>query len=67
MMAEVPTVSDHKKQLKLVNDAEKLAMEGYAILPVYCGADVIATKKGLANYGPALFLSVHAEDMGWAK
>lgn len=67
MMAEVVTVSDHKKQLKLVNEAEKLAMEGYAILPIFCGSDVIAAKKGLANYGPALFLSVHAEDMGWAK
>ena len=67
MMAEVPTVSDHKKQLKLVNEAEKLAMEGCAIIPIFCGSDVIAAKKGLANYGPALFLSVHAEDMGWAK
>lgn len=67
MMLKVTSISDHKEQLKTVNEAEKLAMEGYGIIPVFNGSDVMVTKPGLANYGPALFKTVHAEDIGWAK
>lgn len=67
MMAKVPTISNHDEQIKAINEAEKLAMESYAFIPLFSGADAVATKKGLANYGPALFHTVHAEDLGWAK
>lgn len=42
-------------------------MESYGFIPVYAGADVVVTKKGLANYGPALYQSVRSEDIGWQK
>lgn len=67
MFAKVPSIADHKEQLKAMNEAEKEAMKSYAYIPLFSGADAYATKKGLANYGPALFQSVHAEDMGWEK
>lgn len=66
-LGKVIEIEDHDEQIKALNKAEKKAMESYGFIPVYAGADVVVTKKGLANYGPALYQSVRYEDIGWQK
>jgi extracellular solute-binding protein family 5 len=53
--------------MKLMNQAEKKMMQTYAYLPVYTGPDCYVVKKGLANFGPSLFLSVPSTIVGWQK
>ena len=65
--AKVPSISDHAKQVKASNDAEKKSMATYGYLPVYSGPEVIVTKKGIANVGPCLYLDIRTEDIGWEK
>lgn len=65
--AKVPSISDHDKQVKASNDAEKKSMATYGYLPVYSGPEVIVTKKGIANVGPCLYLDIRTEDIGWEK
>lgn len=66
-LAKVITISDRTEQLKEVNAAEKEALQSYAFIPVFAGPDCVVCDKGTANIGPALFLSVPAETMGWQK
>lgn len=66
-LGKVIEIEDHDEQIKALNKAEKKALESYGFIPVYAGADVVVTKKGLANYGPALYQSVRSEDIGWQK
>ncbi|MGI6230335.1 MAG: ABC transporter family substrate-binding protein [Tractidigestivibacter sp.] len=68
-LAEAITKSTHEEQMAAVNEAEKEALESYAFIPLYNGPDVVVTKKGLANYGPALYHTdyVRPEDIGWQK
>ena len=53
--------------MKALNAAEKEALASYGFVPLYAGPDVVVTKQGLANYGPALYLTVANENIGWAK
>lgn len=59
--------------IKLFNTAEKEAQKLYAQIPYENGPAIFATKKGLANYGPAGYASTftgvpsHTENIGWAK
>ena len=53
--------------MKALNAAEKKALASYGFVPLYAGPDVVVTKQGLANYGPALYLTVSNENIGWAK
>ena len=48
-----------------MNEAEKKALESYAFLPLFSGPDVIVTKAKLANFGPALFETFEAKNLGW--
>lgn len=64
---DVLSVSDHDQQMQAFNDAEKEALQTYAFIPLYCGPDCTVTKKGLANYGPALLQTYRSENVGWQK
>ena len=63
----VTGIADHKEQMKAFNEAEKEALKSYAFIPLFSGADTIACKAGLANWGPALLAGIPATDIGWAK
>ena len=64
---EVPTISDPSKQLSAFNKAEKKALALYGQLPIWSGPTMGVYKKGLANVGPARYLTVLREDVGWMK
>lgn len=64
---EVPTISDPSKQLNAFNKAEKKALALYGQLPIWSGPTMGVYKKGLANVGPARYLTVLREDVGWMK
>ncbi len=66
-LAKIISIEDHTEQMKALNAAEKKALASYGFIPLYAGPDVVVTKKGLANYGPALYLTVSNENIGWAK
>lgn len=67
-MAKVPaTISDSKKAIEAANKAESKALALYGSIPTVVPPAYNAVKKGLANFGPAGFLTVHAEDIGWQK
>lgn len=59
--------SDNKKQVELCNEAEKKALELYAIVPNQNGPDGVVVKKGLANYGPCLLQTLLPQNIGWQK
>ena len=63
----INSIKDSAGQLKAYNAAEKKALESYCFIPLYAGPDVVVTKKGLANFGPALFQTVLPQDVGWEK
>ncbi|WP_072499880.1 ABC transporter family substrate-binding protein [Olsenella phocaeensis] len=63
----VTGIADHAEQMKAFNAAEKEALKSYAFIPLFAGADAIACKAGLANWGPALLKDIVAENVGWAK
>ena len=63
----INSIKDSADQLKAYNAAEKKALESYCFIPLYAGPDVVVTKKGLANFGPALFQTVLPQDVGWEK
>lgn len=60
-------IEDMEEQKKEVLKWETEAMKSYAFLPVFMGADCTVCKKGLANFGPALFEDVPTENWGWEK
>lgn len=63
----VTGMADHKEQMKAFNAAEKEALKSYAFIPLFAGADTIACKAGLANWGPSLLQTTPSENIGWAK
>lgn len=65
--AAVCGIEDHVEQMKAVNEAEKEALQSYGFIPVFCGADVVVAKKGLANFGPCLLETPTPENYGWEK
>lgn len=60
-------IADPTKQIEEANKLEKQAMQTYGIMPMYNGPVIVATKKGLANYGASAFFSAFPEDIGWQK
>jgi peptide/nickel transport system substrate-binding protein len=66
-LAKIISIEDHDDQMKALNAAEKKALASYGFIPLYAGPGVVVTKQGLANYGPALYLTVSNENIGWAK
>ena len=64
-LAKIVSIEDPTEQKKALNEAEKKALESYAFLPLFSGPDVIVTKATLANFGPALFETFEAKNLGW--
>lgn len=61
-------VGDPMQQIEQGNKLEQKIMgETYGIMPLYNGPTIVATKKGLANYGAGLFRVGRPEDLGWQK
>jgi peptide/nickel transport system substrate-binding protein len=65
---ELEKVGDAEQQIEQGNKLEQEIMaETYGIMPTTNGPTIIATKKGLANYGAGLFYVGRVEDVGWTK
>ena len=67
MVKEPGKHSDYDEQAEAANKAEKAALELYGQIPVSTPPLYKAVKTGLANYGPAGFATVAAQDVGWQK
>jgi peptide/nickel transport system substrate-binding protein len=67
LLKSVTTLKDPQRAFDAVNEAESEALHLYGLLPLYTGPSQFAVKKGLANFGPAGFLNVDPEDVGWQK
>ena len=67
MVKEPGKHSDYDEQAEAANKAEKAALELYGQIPVSTPPLYKAVKTVLANYGPAGFANVAAQDVGWQK
>lgn len=63
-LQQIPT---KEEQITKANELEKEAVKLYGILPYANGPQLVALKKGLANYGAYSFANVPKENIGWAK
>lgn len=63
-LQKLPTADE---QIKRANELEKEALKEYDIMPYANGPAIVATKKGLANYGANSFAVLPVENIGWAK
>jgi peptide/nickel transport system substrate-binding protein len=61
------TIEDVNKAIEAGNTAEKAALKLYGTTPMDEPPTYEGVKKGLANVGPAGFLTVKPEDIGWQK
>lgn len=67
-LADIPgTIPDQLKAVKAANKAEKAALALYGTTTMDVPPAYFAVKKGLANVGPAGFLLVPPENIGWQK
>ncbi|WP_291314814.1 ABC transporter family substrate-binding protein [Corynebacterium sp. UBA2622] len=64
---ELQKIENPDDQIKKANELEKEALGEFGIMPYANGPDLVATKKGLANYGAMSFAVVPLENVGWAK
>ena len=64
---ELQQIPDADEQIKRANELEKEALKQYGIMPYANGPEIVAVKKGLANYGAASFAVLPIENVGWAK
>ncbi|SDS22843.1 ABC transporter family substrate-binding protein [Corynebacterium timonense] len=64
---ELQQISDPDEQIKRSNELEKEAFGEFGIMPYANGPDMVATKKGLANFGAMSFGVLPLENVGWAK
>ena len=67
LFAKVVSTANFDERMKIMNEAEKKCMATYSYLPIYTGPSCFVCKKGLANFGPALFLDLPSTDIGWQK
>lgn len=68
MIEEMQLIKDDVERNKKCNEIEKKHMaEVSTIGTVFNGCDFMMCKKGLANYGPALFKSIDWAQVGWLK
>lgn len=63
-LQKLPTADE---QIKRANELEKEALKEYGIMPYANGPAIVATKKGLANFGANSFAVLPVENIGWAK
>lgn len=62
------TVGDPTEQITQGNKLEaKFFSQTWGLMPTTNGPTIIATKKGLANYGAGLFFVGKVQDIGWQK
>lgn len=67
-LKDLAKVGDPVQQIEQGNKLEeKILGQTWGILPLYNGPTIVATKKGLANSGAALFLVGKPQDIGWQK
>lgn len=69
-MKKLGEISDAGEQAKAMNKVEKAWLgETYGQMPIANGPVMLPVRKGIANYGPALFASMHPqwENIGWQK
>ena len=64
---ELQQIPDADGQIKRANELEKEALAQYGIMPYANGPQIVAAKKGLANYGANSFAVLPIENVGWAK
>jgi peptide/nickel transport system substrate-binding protein len=65
---ELEKVGDAEQQIEQGNKLEQEIMsKTYGIMPTTNGPTIVATKKGLANYGAGLFYVGRVQDVGWQK
>jgi peptide/nickel transport system substrate-binding protein len=61
-------VGDPTAQIEQGNALEtKIMSQTWGIMPLFNGPTIVATKKGLANYGAGLFFVGKPQDIGWQK
>ncbi len=66
-IAEVEALPTAEEQFKAGNALEREVFATYGIMPYYNGPEIVAVKKGLANYGATVFVTIPKEDIGWVK
>lgn len=67
-IAEVAKIGDPEAQIEAGNKVEaEIMAETWGIMPLLNGPTIIATKKGLANFGADIFGVQRPQDIGWQK
>lgn len=67
-LAKIPgTIPNQLEAVKAANRAEKAALALYGTFPIMFPPSFVAVTSGLANFGPAGFLTVLPQDVGWQK
>lgn len=68
-MKALGQIKDEADQTAEMNAIEKEWLTLYGQMPMFNGPDTWAVRKGLANWGPAAFASMHPqwENVGWVK
>ncbi|MDO4631346.1 MAG: ABC transporter family substrate-binding protein [Corynebacterium sp.] len=64
---ELQQIPNQEEQIAKANELEKEAVKMYGVLPYANGPQLVAVKKGLANYGAYSFAILPKESIGWAK
>lgn len=64
---ELQQISDPQEQIDRANELEKEALQEFGIMPYANGPEIVAAKKGLANFGANSFAVLPIENVGWAK
>jgi peptide/nickel transport system substrate-binding protein len=63
----VNTLPTAQEQFARGADVEAQAFKTYGIMPTLTLPDIVAVKKGLANYGSGRFFTTTPENIGWQK
>ncbi|MGJ3508214.1 ABC transporter family substrate-binding protein [Enemella sp. A6] len=64
---EMMKLGTQEEQIEKANELEAEAFHRYGLLPLWNGPEIIATKKGLANFGADMFYVGPVQDIGWEK
>ena len=64
---ELQQISDPEEQIDRANELEKEALQEFGIMPYANGPEIVAVKKGMANFGANSFAVLPIENVGWAK
>ena len=63
----VNTLPTAQEQFAKGADVEAQAFKTYGVMPTLTLPDIVAVKKGLANYGSGRFFTTTPENIGWQK